>query len=125
MAAAKLDLLIDKGATFRRTFFWKTRSGTGVISDVDLSGFTARMKIRLKRSDPDPPLAELTTANGGIVLESGGETGRIDLFISDTTTAAYTWSAAVYDLELIDAGGAGDVTRLLQGRVAANDEVTT
>ncbi|MCP4878339.1 MAG: hypothetical protein GY896_23035 [Gammaproteobacteria bacterium] len=123
--AAKLDLLIDKGATFRHTLKWRTRDSLGVISDVDLSGFTGRMKIRNTRTDADPPLAELTTANFGIVLEAGGETGRIDLFIADTDTEAYTWETGVYDLELIDAGGSGDVKRLVQGRVAVDQEVTT
>lgn len=123
--AAKLDLTIDKGSTFRHKLKWQTRDSLGVITDVDLTGFTAAMKIRLKRTDPDPALIELTTANGGIVLEAGGETGRIDLYISHTTTAAIDWSTGVYDLELTDAGGTGDVKRLVQGRVAVDQEVTT
>jgi hypothetical protein len=123
--AAKLDLTIDKGATFRHTFRWYSRSG-GVNTPVNLSGFSARMKIREKVGDADPPLAELTTGNGGIVLEAGGVTGKIDLYIPDAVTAAYTWNTGVYDLELIDGvGSPPDVTRLVGGRVAATDEVTT
>jgi hypothetical protein len=120
--AVNVDLLIDKGATFRHTFKWFTESA-GVKSAVSLAGYTARMKIRLKKGDPDPPLEDLTTGNGRIILEPASETGRIDLLIARVDTTAYTWSSGVYDLELI--APSTEVTRLVQGRVAANDEVTT
>jgi len=120
--AVKVDLLIDKGATFEHSFKWFTVSA-GVKTAVSLAGYTARMKIRVKKGDPDPPLAELTTGNGGITLEPAAETGRIDLLIDAAVTDAYTWSTGVYDLELIAPDS--KVRRLVQGRVAANDSVTT
>lgn len=117
--AAKLDLRIDKGSTFRHTLTWNTRSA-GVITPVDLTGFTARMQIRNKR---DGTLLH-TLLSSGVGITLGGVLGTIVLFISDTDTAAFTWSTGVYDLELIDTGGTGDVTRLVQGRIAADEEVT-
>jgi len=120
--AAKVDLQIDKGATFRHTFRWYTQSG-GVKTPVNLAGYSARMKIRLKVGDADPPLAELTTANGGITLEAGGITGKIDLLIASADTTAFDWSVGIYDLEMV--APSTEVTRLVQGRVAASEEVTT
>lgn len=122
MSAVKVDLKIDKGATFRHSFRWYSQSA-GVKTPVDLSGFTARMKIKDKVGGTQ--LDELTTGNGGITLEAGGVTGKIDLYIQDADTAAYTWSTGVYDLELIAGSGTPpDVTRLVYGRIAASEEVT-
>ena len=118
--AVNVDLGIDKGATFQHTFKWFTESA-GVKTPVDLSGYVGRMTIRDQKGGI--LLASLTTGNGGIILEAGGEKGRIDLFIADSVTDAYTWSTGVYDLEL-DAPS-GNVRRLVQGRVAASDSVTT
>ena len=50
--AVKVDLLIDKGATFEHSFKWFTVSA-GVKTSVSLAGYTARMKIRVKK----PPRA--------------------------------------------------------------------
>jgi hypothetical protein len=86
---------------------------------VDLTGFTARMQIR-ETVDATAVLKSLTTENGGITL--GDTAGTVDLLISATETAAFTFGNAVYDLELID--GSGIVTRLLSGNVSLSKEVT-
>lgn len=116
MAAAKLKLTIEQGATFRKTLTWKT--GTPAVA-VDLTGCTARMHIRTEIASPTP-LVSLTTENGGIIL--GGAAGTIVLLITATATAAIAWEAGVYDLEIILANG--DVRRLLYGPVAVSLEVT-
>lgn len=86
---------------------------------VNLTGYTARMDIRETREDTDP-LLSLTTENGGITL--GGVNGQISLLISATDTAALDVDTAVYDLELISAGGI--VTRLVSGNIVVSKEVT-
>lgn len=116
MAAAKLKLLIEQGATFRKVLTWK--AGTPAVA-VDLTGCTARMQMREVITDTTP-LVELTTENGGITL--GGVAGTIELVITATATAAITWTAAVYDLEIEFASG--DVTRLVYGTVTVTPEVT-
>lgn len=116
MAAAKLKLVIEQGATFRKTLTWK--AGTPSVA-VDLTGCTARMHIRSEIASPTP-LVTLTTENGGITL--GGVAGTIVLLIAATATAAFAWEAGVYDLEIILANG--DVRRLVYGPVSVSPEVT-
>lgn len=109
------DLSIDQGATFQLLITWNDPSGT----PINLTGYTARMQIRPTQPSSTIVL-ELTTENGGITL--GGLAGTISLFASATATAAITADSGVYDLELASAGGI--VTRLLQGSVTFNPEVT-
>lgn len=54
MAAAKLKLVIEQGATFRKTLTWK--AGTPSVP-VDLTGCTARMHIRAVITDAVPLLS--------------------------------------------------------------------
>lgn len=116
MAAAKLKLLVEQGATFRKVLTWK--AGTPA-APVDLSGCTARMQFRADIAAA-VPLITLTTENNGIVL--GGVLGTIELVITATATAGFTWTAAVYDLEIVFASG--DVHRLVYGSVTVSPEVT-
>lgn len=115
MAAGKLDLVIEKGATFIKKIYYKDKNK----NVIDLTGYTARMQIR-ERSSSANYIVELTTANGGIIITTS--TGEIKLFISDTDTSAITANKGVYDLELID--GSGTVIKLLRGTVSFIEEIT-
>jgi hypothetical protein len=86
---------------------------------VNLTGFTARMQIR-ETIESTTVLHEMTTEDSGITL--GGTTGIIALLISAIDTAAFTFGSAVYDLEIISAGGV--VTTVLSGNVYLTDETT-
>lgn len=66
---------------------------------IDLAGYTARMQIRAKLDDATI-IQELTTANGGIVIDNTTKT--ITLTISATDTSAFTFSSAVYSIELVN-----------------------
>ena len=114
--AGKLNIVIEQGATFNPVLTYSDAVG----DPIDLTGYDARMQIRLKKSDPDPPADELTVTNGGIVL--GGAAGTITLIMTDTATAAITYKSAVYDLEIIS--GSGIVTRLVEGGVSVSKEPT-
>lgn len=118
MAAFKVKLVIDRGATFRKRMVWKQVVGTANVP-VNLTGYTARMQMR---SDYDSAviLGTLTTENGGITL--GGATGTIDLFISNTDTAGYAWDSGVYDIEFLAPNT--DVIRKIKGTVSVTPEVT-
>jgi hypothetical protein len=116
MAAFKHNLKIDQGATFQDVTTYK--AGDPAVP-VNLTGCTARMHIREELETPTV-LLELTTENGGITL--GGVAGTITLNISATATALITWTAAVYDLELIFADST--VRRLLAGGVSVSPEIT-
>lgn len=117
MAAFKFNLGIDQGATFSLPVTWKTGKKPAV--PVDLTGCTARMQVREKLDAP-AVLVELTTENGGIAL--GGVSGTVTLRIEADATAAFTWRAGVYDLEIIFADGT--VRRLMYGSVSVSLEVT-
>lgn len=112
----KYKLEIVQGATLRDVVTW--RAGDPALP-VDLTGCTARMQAR-ERVSSATVLLELTTENGGILL--GGTAGTITFFMDDVATAALSWSAGVYDLEIVLANG--DVRRLLAGAVVVLPEVT-
>lgn len=116
MAAFKVPLKIDQGATFRKLVTWKT--GTPAVA-VDLTNCTARMHVRSEVKSPIV-LLDLTTANGGIAL--GNVAGTVEIYLSDEQTAAIAWAGAVYDLEIEFANG--EVRRLLQGTISVSPEVT-
>lgn len=86
---------------------------------VDLTGYTARMQIRAKIDDP-VVIQELTTENGRINISNVSKT--ITMNIPAATTAGYTFSTAVYSLEMISSGG--QVTPFCSGTITLVKEVT-
>ena len=119
MPAVRKNLVIEQGATFKFTISWMLAEGS---APVDITGYTARMHIRDNIDAVDPALVELTTENLRITL--GGTSGTIQLSLSAVDTAAITFTEGVYDLELVNTGGTGDVTRLTYGGVEVRPEVT-
>ena len=91
---------------------------------VDLTGYTARMKIKdkvggtvLASTDGlDAPKNVLT-----IAVDNSGKT--IALSIPATDTDDFAWKTGMYDLEMVSASGV--VTTILSGKVAVSKEVTT
>jgi hypothetical protein len=114
MTAARLPLIIEQGATWKHALI--VRDGA---TPRDLTGYTARMQIRKVVTSADV-LAELTVANSGITITAAQ--GRIDLVLSATATAGLPSGPSVYDFEL--EGPSGEVTRLLQGTVTVDAQVT-
>lgn len=110
---ARYDFKLWQGATFSRVLTWKSN---GVA--VNLTGFTARMKVR--NASTDVELLSLTTENGKIAL--GGVAGTITLTLTAAETALLAPELARYDLELVSAGGI--VRRPLQGFVIVSPEQT-
>lgn len=115
MTAGVHDITVEQGATFPLEVVYK--DSTGAI--VDLSGYTARMQIRKKKSSTTT-LSDSTTANGEIVITAVA--GKVVVTIPATTTAGFEGRRAFYDLEIED--GSGFVTRLLEGDVCISKEVT-
>lgn len=114
MTAATHDITIEQGATFRLNLLWKDSNGT----PVNLTGYTARMQVRRRHSDP-VKLLDFTTENGAIVL--GGSAGTIAVTGLASLTDDVTGRQAVYDLELVNGTV---VTRLVEGTVTITPEVT-
>ena len=88
---------------------------------VDLMGFKARMKI--KNRVGGTTLYTLTTENGALAIDAAAKIITID--ISESDTAAMTFTTGVYDLELVSGTTPAVVTALISGRVTVSKEVTT
>jgi hypothetical protein len=116
------NLLCDQGATFRKTLTMFASDGTTAI---DLTGFTARMKIK---DEVGGTLIKSLTSSSGGGLTIGGSSGQatngeIDILISASDTASFSAPLdAVYDLEI--QSNTGIVDRVLQGKFIINPEVT-
>lgn len=86
---------------------------------TDLAGMTARMQIRAK-IDSEVVIHELTTENGGIILDN--TTKQIKLVIPAATTAGFAFTTAVYNLEIVDSLGV--VSNFARGTITLTKEVT-
>ena len=106
------NLLVFQGATFDQTF---TLSVSG--SPVNLTGYTAAMKVRATSADD----AVLSLTNGsGITL--GGALGTVAVVITATQTTGIPAGRYLYDLELTSAGV---VTRFIQGSFLVSAQITS
>ena len=88
---------------------------------MDLTGYAARMQIR-PRVSSDTELLELTSEDGGIVID--GPSGQLTLFATDSQTSDLSFRTAVYDIEIVSPAPESYVTRVLQGKVTLSPEVT-
>ena len=106
--AKRFDLFLQQGsdASFRV-----------VLSNVDLTGFSAAMQLR---RTPASQIAvdELTTGNGRLqILDSR------TIFVTFPHEKTETFpESLVYDLEI--QSGCGKITRVLQGQIRVSREVT-
>lgn len=117
MSAGFHKLSAEKGATFSVPFTWKIDSNA-----VNLSGYSARMKVRdPKRAPSVNQILSLTSATGGGIT-LGGAAGTIVVTIAATVMEGINSGKYVYDLEL--EASDGTVTRLLKGPFIVYDEVT-
>jgi len=85
---------------------------------VSLAGTTARMQIREKITS-DTTIDELTTENGKILVDDSLKT--ITILLSAAVTSAYTFTSAVYSMELISGGV---VTPFIYGTISLEKEIT-
>jgi hypothetical protein len=119
--AVTRPLYIEQGATFRFGFNWHRANDADPTQPgeaYDLTGWHARMQIR--KNQQSPILVDASDTNGKITL--GGNTGRIDIVLSDDDTDLLTTKSAQYDLEVEDPDGV--VYRLLEGQVTVSPNIT-
>jgi hypothetical protein len=86
---------------------------------IPITGYTAQMQIR-ETLESATVIHELTTANGGIVIDPVNYT--IMLKMSAAVTATFNFDSAVYSCELTDAQGT--VMPFLTGNISLVKEVT-
>jgi hypothetical protein len=115
MATAGIyNFVMDQGATFTLQMVYQNGAG----APINLTGYTAKMQLRLKFGSPDAALT-LTTENGGITIN--GPTGTINLLVTDEQTLALDPVFYVYDLDIITGG---TIERLVMGQITVRPEVT-
>lgn len=127
MLAGTYNMLTEQGSTLYRVLSLEYPDLVGDPSGEtylpwDLDGYTARMQVRRLIEDTNY-MIEITTENGGIDVEPLGEQGRIDLTMTAVQTAALD-SDGVYDLEIIDTGSTGTVSKVIKGTFTLIPEVT-
>jgi hypothetical protein len=83
-----------------------------------MSGMTARMQIRATINNSNV-LHSMTTENGGIAVDNINKT--IDLLISSSVTQNFTFTNAVYSLEVVLNN---NIIPLLNGNIILEREVT-
>jgi len=126
MAAGKYSFIIEQGATTDFEIVWKDSTGTR----INLENYHARMQIRsgygssgtlyasLSSSlSPDGTGLNLSGSSGNNPLSSGS----IGIFISAASSSAFSFGEARYDLEMVSGSY---VTRLIEGKIKLNKEVT-
>jgi hypothetical protein len=83
-----------------------------------LAGVTARMQIREKPTSVDV-IDELTTLNGKILIDDSLKT--ITILLDASTTALYSFSSAVYSMELVNGT---EVIPFIYGSISLEKEIT-
>ena len=110
MAAGTYNFVLDQGATFTRQLTVKDDG-----SAMNLTGYSVASKMR-STHDSSTVVGTFTctisNATGGVITMS----------MNNSTTAAIEEGIYVYDLEMTS--GSGRVTRLMEGRITVNPEVT-
>ena len=126
MAAGKYSFIIEQGATTDFEIVWKDSSGTR----IDLSTYHARMQIRSGYGSSGTLYASLSSSlspdGTGLNLSGSSGTnplssGSIGIFISAASSSAFSFGEAKYDLEVVSGSY---VTRLIEGKIKLNKEVT-
>ena len=110
MSAGTYNFILEQGAPFNRIL---TVQEAG--SAMNLTGYSAASKFRLTHDSS-------TVVGTFTCTISDAANGKITMAMTNSTTAAIEEGIYVYDLEITS--GAGTVTRLMQGTVTVNPEVT-
>lgn len=118
MAAHKVPLKIDQGATYDNFWIWKS-GPRGAEAPVDLTGAKAVAEFR-PELDSSTILLTLSTENGRIFLNEAP--GKIRIRIADEDTADMTFDGCVYDLFIEFADGSR--VRRMAGTVSLTKRVT-
>jgi hypothetical protein len=124
MSAATLNLETEQGATLRFSLVWQyeTAPGSDIFLPYDLSGCTARLKVRINYTTP--VIFSITdTGVDEIQLEPGAVQGKISIHFSAANTDLITVKKAKYDLEIVFPSG--DVKRACEGAIANDLAVTS
>jgi len=128
MSAGKYSFKIEQGATLDFELAYKDSDG----NPIDLTGYQGRMQIRPSVGS-DTVYITLTSSldPDGTGLNFSGSSGlnpptsgTIGIYISANSSSQLDFGEAVYDLELATGSQYPVVTRLLEGAVKLDKNVT-
>ena len=125
MAAGKYSFVIEQGSTLDFEIQYKDSSN----NPINLSGYSGKMQIRPTIDSVDPIITlSSSLAPDGTGLNFSGSngttpptSGSIGIYISAASSSLFTFTNAVYDLEITTGSR---VTRILEGNVRLSKEVT-
>ncbi len=101
------------GDTFNETITWQSPA----YINVDLTGYTAAMKVK----NGSETVISLTETDG---ITLGGTAGTIHIYISNEDTAALTSENCNYDLALTSPGDPSETTTLIAGPFYIRQSIT-
>jgi hypothetical protein len=110
MAAGTYNFILEQGATFTRTLTVQENS-----SAMNLSGYSVASKMRSTHDSGTVVgtfSCTISNASGGVIVMN----------MNNSTTAGIEEGMYVYDIEITSS--AGTVTRLMEGSITVNPEVT-
>lgn len=126
MAAGKLDIIIERGATFRLRYFVKSGGATTgrpltvaealALDPFDLTGFTATAQVR------ESPESTTVLATMTCTIESPATDGAIHMTIDYLLTTPLPKGIQHWDC-FLNSAGTGPF-RLLYGRASVDPTVT-
>lgn len=124
MVPGKYDITIYAGGTYNVGLTAKNSDGIA----VSFSKYTSMlMQIRppwalTETQLLNPPLLELTLANGRLVVSADGET--LSIILPVTVTENLSFTEGYYDLEMVIAGDPDIVDKFLYGKVTVKKETS-
>ena len=110
MAAGTYNFILEQGATFNRILTLKENN-----SAMNLSGYSVASKMRSTHDSG-------TVAGTFTCTISNASAGEITMQMTASTTGAIEEGMYVYDVEITNS--AGTVTRIMEGSITVNPEVT-
>lgn len=111
---------IFRGAAWMQGFVVKAKS-TGL--PIDISSYTFKSEFQLRASDPNPALVQLTTENGGIVIDDGIN-GKFSMVMTEDQTVDLPLGRLVFDVVRTDTAPIPGVTYLFGGSVRVRELVS-
>ena len=118
MAAGKLNLLAEQGATYTKTLQWLESDGS---TPIDITSYTITMQVR---KGPDKPaIFDLTSVDvsGSRIIKTDAVNGTFQIYITSTDTTAQSPQNYKYDLLMNDGT---DITRLVEGSFVLDARIT-
>jgi len=107
---------VKQGADWNGKVILKDDNGTV----INLTGYTAKMQLRLYKDKKSNLFDTLSTDNSRITITPTA--GQLDFKIPSSVSDNYTFDKAYYDLEITDSTGI--ITRVLEGIITINKNVT-